>query len=656
GLQSVQSAFCKRFLYLDEGSRRVGNSLSKTILATRIMAISGRYTSSSIIHILGYDRRFKKCVPLIDCSRAESKDTHLQTSASSCCPLSVTVRANLSANSKALKFSVAPYSGLRGWCCASDNAMDSAPTDKMQEAFDAVTVLLQELGISKADAMIISRNAPSYTHELMDVVHELDELALWGSWETEIGGVGVEHLTFSDKILKIARRKRGAGFIPYLESIGVNPSSTLHISRYLLGETLPGLIEKVNFFKELFALVNLHKRTISSMVRRMMMRLSISADDDLQQCLSFFEKMEARLGGLAILDSGGDVLARLIESFPKILLRDVNDHMNLLIDFFISIGVPKCYAGLVILCYPPVILFDIEADIQPRMRLLEKAGMQRKELGKMLLKYPWLLSKCIQDNISDVISFFIAAKVPKRNVDKAIKKCPQLLGCSIETFKLIVNQMNSLNIKGKTVARVVSSSPHLFLRRPREFSEVVFFMKELGLDTESLGRILNRCPEIYASNVENTLRRKVNFLIETYGLRDNRLLLVMQKYPEVLALNVEQTVKLRLEYLESVGFSKENVAFMVSGFPPLLGYSIEEVLKPKLEFLVNAMGRSIKEIVTYPRYFSYSLEKKIKPRFRILHNRKIQCDLKTMLSKSDDVFAEEFLGIGRMLVPPMDYI
>ncbi|XP_057826732.1 transcription termination factor MTERF2, chloroplastic isoform X4 [Cryptomeria japonica] len=610
GLQSVQSAFCKRFLYLDEGSRRVGNSLSKTILATRIMAISGRYTSSSIIHILGYDRRFKKCVPLIDCSRAESKDTHLQTSASSCCPLSVTVRANLSANSKALKFSVAPYSGLRGWCCASDNAMDSAPTDKMQEAFDAVTVLLQELGISKADAMIISRNAPSYTHELMDVVHELDELALWGSWETEIGGVGVEHLTFSDKILKIARRKRGAGFIPYLESIGVNPSSTLHISRYLLGETLPGLIEK----------------------------------------------MEARLGGLAILDSGGDVLARLIESFPKILLRDVNDHMNLLIDFFISIGVPKCYAGLVILCYPPVILFDIEADIQPRMRLLEKAGMQRKELGKMLLKYPWLLSKCIQDNISDVISFFIAAKVPKRNVDKAIKKCPQLLGCSIETFKLIVNQMNSLNIKGKTVARVVSSSPHLFLRRPREFSEVVFFMKELGLDTESLGRILNRCPEIYASNVENTLRRKVNFLIETYGLRDNRLLLVMQKYPEVLALNVEQTVKLRLEYLESVGFSKENVAFMVSGFPPLLGYSIEEVLKPKLEFLVNAMGRSIKEIVTYPRYFSYSLEKKIKPRFRILHNRKIQCDLKTMLSKSDDVFAEEFLGIGRMLVPPMDYI
>ncbi|XP_057826733.1 transcription termination factor MTERF4, chloroplastic isoform X5 [Cryptomeria japonica] len=583
GLQSVQSAFCKRFLYLDEGSRRVGNSLSKTILATRIMAISGRYTSSSIIHILGYDRRFKKCVPLIDCSRAESKDTHLQTSASSCCPLSVTVRANLSANSKALKFSVAPYSGLRGWCCASDNAMDSAPTDKMQEAFDAVTVLLQELGISKADAMIISRNAPSYTHELMDVVHELDELALWGSWETEIGGVGVEHLTFSDKILKIARRKRGAGFIPYLESIGVNPSSTLHISRYLLGETLPGLIEK----------------------------------------------MEARLGGLAILDSG---------------------------DFFISIGVPKCYAGLVILCYPPVILFDIEADIQPRMRLLEKAGMQRKELGKMLLKYPWLLSKCIQDNISDVISFFIAAKVPKRNVDKAIKKCPQLLGCSIETFKLIVNQMNSLNIKGKTVARVVSSSPHLFLRRPREFSEVVFFMKELGLDTESLGRILNRCPEIYASNVENTLRRKVNFLIETYGLRDNRLLLVMQKYPEVLALNVEQTVKLRLEYLESVGFSKENVAFMVSGFPPLLGYSIEEVLKPKLEFLVNAMGRSIKEIVTYPRYFSYSLEKKIKPRFRILHNRKIQCDLKTMLSKSDDVFAEEFLGIGRMLVPPMDYI
>lgn len=95
---------------------------------------------------------------------------------------------------------------------------------------------------------------------------------------------------------------------------------------------------------------------------------------------------------------------------------------------------------------------------------------------------------------------------------------------------------------------------------------------------------------------------------------------------------------------------------MVYGFPPLLGYNIEEVLRPKLEFLVNGMGRSIMETVTYPRYFSYSLEKKIKPRFRILHNRKIQCDLETMLSKNDDEFAEIFLGLGRMLVPPIDYI
>ncbi|KAH9313386.1 hypothetical protein KI387_028421, partial [Taxus chinensis] len=374
------------------------------------MTISGAYTNSSTIHVLGHDKHFKRFLSVIDCCRAKAKDTHLQTGASSCFHLSVTVTVKFSAYSKALNFSVLPYSTFRGWCSASDHVMDGALADERQEAFEAVMLLLQELGISKEDALAISSKAPNYTRELMDAVHELDEVALWGSWQTESGGNAVDHMAFKDKIIKIARRKRGVGLVPFLESIGVNPSSTLHISRYLFGEPLACLIEKVNFFKELFSPANFHRRTISVMVRRMMMRLSVSADDDLQRCLSFFEKMEARRGGLAILDSGDDLLARLIESFPKILLRDVNEHLNPLVDFFVATGVPKCYAGLVILCFPPVILFDIEADIQPRMSLLKKAGIPRKELGKMLMKYPWLLSKCIQDNISDVTSFFYCRK------------------------------------------------------------------------------------------------------------------------------------------------------------------------------------------------------------------------------------------------------
>lgn len=98
------------------------------------------------------------------------------------------------------------------------------------------------------------------------------------------------------------------------------------------------------------------------------------------------------------------------------------------------------------------------------------------------------------------------------------------------------------------------------------------------------------------------------------------------------------------------GLTERNVASMIVRFSPLLGYSIEEVLRPKLEFLVNTMGKSVKEVLYYPRYFSYSLEKKIKPRVFVLRSRNIDCSLKDMLAKNDDEFATDYLGLGRMHV------
>lgn len=110
----------------------------------------------------------------------------------------------------------------------------------------------------------------------------------------------------------------------------------------------------------------------------------------------------------------------------------------------------------------------------------------------------------------------------------------------------------------------------------------------------------------------------------------------------------------RMRYLMDIGLSEEEVSSMVSRFSPLLGYSIEAIFKPKLEFLLITMQKPLKEIVEYPRYFSYSLDKKIKPRFWVLKSRNISCSLKDMLGKNNEEFAQEYMGIGRLLVPPKD--
>lgn len=102
-----------------------------------------------------------------------------------------------------------------------------------------------------------------------------------------------------------------------------------------------------------------------------------------------------------------------------------------------------------------------------------------------------------------------------------------------------------------------------------------------------------------------------------------------------------------------MGLSSEDIAFMICGFPPLLGYSIESVLRPKFDVLQSILCHPVKEVVSYPRYFSYCLQKKILPRYRILKRSSVEWDLKSMLSTSDDEFAQEHLGFERMLVPPV---
>lgn len=102
-----------------------------------------------------------------------------------------------------------------------------------------------------------------------------------------------------------------------------------------------------------------------------------------------------------------------------------------------------------------------------------------------------------------------------------------------------------------------------------------------------------------------------------------------------------------------VGLSKKEVCSMICRFSPILGYSIEVVLEPKLQFLLSTMKKPLKEIVEYPRYFSYSLDKKIRPRFSVLKSRKLDYSLKDMLSKNDEDFVREYMGVEMPLVVPL---
>lgn len=70
---------------------------------------------------------------------------------------------------------------------------------------------------------------------------------------------------------------------------------------------------------------------------------------------------------------------------------------------------------------------------------------------------------------------------------------------------------------------------------------MVSFLEDVGFDRENVGRILDRCPELFASNIERTLMKKIDFLIGI-GISKDHLPRTIKKYPELLVSDVDRTL------------------------------------------------------------------------------------------------------------------
>lgn len=73
------------------------------------------------------------------------------------------------------------------------------------------------------------------------------------------------------------------------------------------------------------------------------------------------------------------------------------------------------------------------------------------------------------------------------------------------------------------------------------FVQVVSLLEKLGFDKETIGSILCRCPELFATSIERTLTRKLKFLA-AIGVSKVHFPRVIKKYPEFLVSDPERTL------------------------------------------------------------------------------------------------------------------
>ncbi|KAL7212513.1 hypothetical protein ACSBR2_015245 [Camellia fascicularis] len=231
-----------------------------------------------------------------------------------------------------------------------------------------------------------------------------------------------------------------------------------------------------------------------------------------------------------------------------------------------------------------------------------------------------------------------------------------------------------LEIMGVDSGKALSLNPSLHTTSLHSIHSIIFFLQTKGIHQKDLPRIFGMCPQILTSNIKTHLNPVFNFLSHDLRVPDHNFRRVINKCPRLLACSVrnqlkpalfylqrlgfkdlealahqdsvllvssvEKTLIPKLEYLVSLGLSRDEAVGMVLRCPGLFTFSVENNFKPKYEYYEKEMEGRLEELKEFPQYFAFSLEKRIKPRHMELVQSGLKVPLPQMLKITDDEFRE----------------
>ncbi|UKJ88230.2 hypothetical protein MACJ_000674 [Theileria orientalis] len=117
-----------------------------------------------------------------------------------------------------------------------------------------------------------------------------------------------------------------------------------------------------------------------------------------------------------------------------------------------------------------------------------------------------------------------------------------------------------------------------------------------------------------------TIIRRLRSLHNDLGLSYEEIIDLGKNHPRVLKYGRYKQKCLRLYDIDET-FTHEVVNRLVRGYPNILTYNVDRCIRPKILYLLRNMGKSVEDLLDYPRYLSFSLYDRIVPRHFAVMNR-----------------------------------
>lgn len=270
----------------------------------------------------------------------------------------------------------------------------------------------------------------------------------------------------------------------------------------------------------------------------------------------------------------------------------------------------------------------LERRCRPLVSYLYELGFRDAEFAKLVDSRVEVLSLTVATAKSRVL-YLSSLGIQPGDLVKIIAKHPRVLEYRTErTMKPRVEYLREIHVDPKDLAKVITRAPVLLelsvnkTLRPR----AQYLTREIGIPEEAIGKLVTKHPAVLTYNSDTMVAPRVRFFLDL-GVSKEGLAKMVARHPQLLHYSID-SMKPRLDYLQAIGMSEQEITTTVSRLGTLFSLSIESSLRPKFEYLTAELGGDVQTVAKFPAYFSLSLDKRIRPRHQFLLARNRLMDSK----------------------------
>ncbi|KAJ0041134.1 hypothetical protein Pint_26868 [Pistacia integerrima] len=253
-----------------------------------------------------------------------------------------------------------------------------------------------------------------------------------------------------------------------------------------------------------------------------------------------------------------------------------------------------------------------EGDLSPQVLYLIELGMDLEQIKSSTHRFPGFAKYSLEGKIKPLVEFLLDLGVLKSDIPVILTKRPQLFGFSLSE-NLIPTKifLEDLGVDKKKWAKVIYRSPALLTHSRQKLKSYVDFFYEMGLSTESVGKILTKRPQLFGFSLSKNLMPTMKFL-EELGVDKKQWAKVIYRCPTVLCYSW-QRLKSTVDFLYEMGLSAKSIGKILTQCPNIISYSVENKLRPTAEYF-RSLGVDIPVLLQRcPQILGLSIEANLKP-------------------------------------------